>query len=283
MHYFRLQKKITRIIICSGKQALNQNKFHPPSKQPIAAHLPPFLNRPNRAARGPRRPDQPHAARQPTGLLCRCLKANRLGTRHPERLGLKLHPERKRWGKGEEDRDQRDHDALRLLNASLSRPRSILSSDLTLCTTTYTASQGWNSRLAGTCTMNDEMIHEHPQKWESAAKPSHSFSEAGGRQPTCRGWMHGPCLTEALVSVAAPCASAYCASSALSTLATQNGGTRGLRDLAELALSLCCDLSLHAGRSNSPSHWQDWACAVTLPHPYTVSQRNQSQPCCFRK
>lgn len=80
MHYFRLQKKITRIIICSGKQALNQNKFHPPSKQPIAAHLPPFLNRPNRAARGPRHPDQPHAARQPTGLLCRCLKANRLGT-----------------------------------------------------------------------------------------------------------------------------------------------------------------------------------------------------------
>lgn len=36
------------------------------------------------------------------------------------------------------------------------------------------------------------------------------------------------------------------------TLNTQNGGTCRLRDLTELSLSLCYDLSLHAERRNFP-------------------------------
>lgn len=36
------------------------------------------------------------------------------------------------------------------------------------------------------------------------------------------------------------------------TLPTQNGGTCSLRDLAELSLSLCYDLSLRAERRNFP-------------------------------
>lgn len=63
LFHFQTSGKITRIIICSGKQALNQSKFHPPSKQPIAAHLPPSLKHPNRAALGPRH--SPPATRNP--------------------------------------------------------------------------------------------------------------------------------------------------------------------------------------------------------------------------
>lgn len=106
MHYFRLWEKIARIIICSGKQALNQNKFHPPSKQPIAAHLLPSLKHPNRAALGPGRPPS-HT--QPGSLqVCSAgAEGERALQQGPSEACFKSAPERKGWGKGEEDRDLR--------------------------------------------------------------------------------------------------------------------------------------------------------------------------------
>lgn len=66
--HVRLQEKTMRIIIALTKQALNQNKFHPPSKQPMAAHLPPFLKHPSRAALWPRHSQQPHGNERPASL-----------------------------------------------------------------------------------------------------------------------------------------------------------------------------------------------------------------------
>lgn len=50
-----------------GKQALHQNKFHPPSKQPIAAHLPPPETIQTERLRA-----QVPCLPQPAGWLCRC-------------------------------------------------------------------------------------------------------------------------------------------------------------------------------------------------------------------
>lgn len=130
IHYFisRPQRQITRNIICSGKQALNQNKFHPPSKQPIAAHLPPFLKHPNRAALGPRH--SLPAARQRNGrragLLCRCPTASRLGAGHPRGTRVETTPreEEGRGGEGEKPGDGRTHRLLHLPRAAPRRPRS---------------------------------------------------------------------------------------------------------------------------------------------------------------
>lgn len=144
IHYFifRLQKQITRNIICSGKQALNQNKFHPPSKQPIAAHLPPFLKHPNRAALGPRH-SLPATQHQNSLQVCSAGAWRQTSSAPGIHAGLrlKLYPERKGEGKGERDRDSRIHNVLHLLMHLRADP--ILSSDFTLRNTTYMASQGW--------------------------------------------------------------------------------------------------------------------------------------------
>lgn len=88
---------LTRIIICCSKQTLNQNKFHPPSKQPIAAHLPPLLKQPHRFTCGQQSLQGTWAVRQPAGLQDREVLQNAL-----DKLRLKSYrrEEEVRWEKG---------------------------------------------------------------------------------------------------------------------------------------------------------------------------------------
>lgn len=127
---FRLQEKITRIIICSDKQALSQSKQVPPTFKATNSCPPttPPKTSKQSSSRAQAFSTSHTAAKQPAGLLCRCLKANQLSTRqawlawHPARLRLKLHLERKRWEEGKEDRDRGTHNTLRWLDAPSGRP-----------------------------------------------------------------------------------------------------------------------------------------------------------------
>ena len=70
-----------------------------------------------------------------------------------------------------------------------------LSSDRTLCTTTYTASQGWMQGSQETCTRNDEMIHTHPQKWETAAQTT-TLLRGGQRENAYLQGLNGSSMTK---------------------------------------------------------------------------------------
>lgn len=94
---------LTRIIICCSKQALNQNKFHPPSKQPIAAHLPPFLKQPHRSPLWPAVPTR-HMGSEAACRFTRQISS----TKCTGQIQAKIIPKR-RGGKvreGEEDVDR---------------------------------------------------------------------------------------------------------------------------------------------------------------------------------
>lgn len=96
------------------------------------------------------------------------------------------------------------------------------------------------------------MIHKHLQKCERAATPTLSrggqrkiayLQGLNGSSMTNRGsgeprWIPEPLLTAKTLP--------------FPTLTTQNGGTCRLRELTELSLSLCYDLSLLAERRNFP-------------------------------
>lgn len=139
-HYFifRLQEKITRIIICSGKQALNPNKFHPPSKQPIAAHLPPFLKHPELlgAQAFPASHTQPSSL-QVCSAGARSKQAQHQAPREPQ---VKATP-REKEARGRGEGEQRHPTTFSICLAHL-RVDPILSSNFRPCDTTYMASQG---------------------------------------------------------------------------------------------------------------------------------------------
>lgn len=137
---FRLQKQITRNIICSGKQALNQNKFHPPSKQPIAAHLPPFLKHPNRAALGPRH-CLPATQQQNSQQVCSAGAWRQTSSALGIHAGLRWKLYRRGKGKGK-GKGTAGSTTFSICLMHL-RADPILSSDFTLRNTTYMDSPGW--------------------------------------------------------------------------------------------------------------------------------------------
>lgn len=154
-----------RIIICSGKQALHQDKFHPPSKQPIAAHLPPFLKQTVSVVQGILTSHM--AMRLPVysvGFEDREARQNALSA-----LRLQLYQRTEMREK--EDRDRDSQNFMFYIGLILLQADPILSSDFLLRNTTSTWPVWLNQRLPGTCTVNEEMIHKHLQKWARAAKP----------------------------------------------------------------------------------------------------------------
>lgn len=119
---------LTRIIICSSKQALNQNKFHPPSKQPIATHLPPFLppflKQPSRSILWPNNPYKAHGSweRRPAGLLCRFWRQTSSTKRTGQTQAIIA---RKRGRDMDRDSQSKLHTVC-LLNSSPGRPHAQL-------------------------------------------------------------------------------------------------------------------------------------------------------------
>lgn len=233
-YYFRLCEKIARIIICSGKQALNQNKFHPPK---ATNGCPPTtsLKHPNRAALEARRPHQPHAAWQPAGLLCRCRSE-----RDPVRLAFKSAPGRK--GVRERGRGQRSTTLDICFIESLGRPHSQLWSH-TLYYHLH-GQPGLNARLAETCTRNDEMIHTHPQKWETTAQTI-TLLRGGQRENAYLQGLNGSSMTKR-GSGESSCVPAP-----------------PLAQYRKLCLFYSPQLKMEAHAVWEPSRSSHWACAMT--------------------
>lgn len=175
-------------------------------------------------------------------------KVNGLRSRDPVRLALNRHQRGRGEGKGKRTEI---HDTLHLLRESLSRPHSQVWSH-TLYYHLH-SQPGLNARLSETCTRNDEMIHTHPQKWETTAQTI-TLLRGGQRENAYLQGLNGSSMTKrgSGESSCVPAPPLTVETLPFSTLTTQNGGTCGLRALAELALSLCYDLSLHAERRNFP-------------------------------
>ena len=237
-HYFRLREKIARIITCSGKQALNQNKFHPPSKQPIAAHLPPSLKHPSRAVLGPRHPHQPHTAWQPAGLLCRCWRWMGSLQQGPSEAPFKSAPERKGWGEGEEDRDLQHSTSASCVSEQTPLSALIVHSVLPPTRPARAECKALKKHALGMMRWFIHILRSERRQ----PKPSHSFGEARERTPTCRGWTDHPWLREALVSLAV---------------------SLHLHLLWKLCPFLLSQLKMEAHAVWEPSQSSHWACAMT--------------------